>query len=374
MHQRPTHILVIGLLVATTLSCMREPEVVVPAAQDPEPSRFEGDLRHLVPEPIYAWLRLDMETIRSDDRFAPILEFEMDPGTNALVDSLDGSEELMVAWTDALLGQRINLVRGDVDRASLHSDLRSSDNFAGAPFDFTAVGEHKVWRQSDRSWAISAPADNLVITGHGPSVLGAVDRIVNFDPAGASNRDYADIEGVVILTPLQRQALRLVISSPEIRRRLSSIERIALRGMLGLGLDLQVDLVIAAGEDPADIVALIAAAYLELVAPMAAEIEGTWVDTLFERMSVDVEPATEERHIIQLTWELSSDDVDRLAELLDPTNPVHAEGTIRHPTGLLEGSGEAAAVPDATGESSGSGGGVEPDTEGSGATSEGSGD
>lgn len=230
------------LLAATALltlaSCNRPaPETPAPPAPPTEPWAYVGAAP--------AWIRVDLAAMRGDDRFQSLWDAMGEPSDNPLAHLIAEADTWAVAWPEPTFSERLNVAIG-VPEDAVDTLVPSEGRV-----EYSA-GRGAVISHPDREWVVSEPAAGLILTGTTEAVRSVVARPCSDceSPAGGV------LTGSLRLTEGHRRMAGFAMSDSSYARLLEPIDRVEMRAVLGLGLDILIEVHAQPDANMVDVAAL----------------------------------------------------------------------------------------------------------------------
>lgn len=208
------------------------PEVALPT----EPWAYVGTA------PVH--IRVDLEALRADERLAAIWDAAGERSENPLADLLAEADTWIVAWPEPTFTERLNVAVGVPDDALdrlVPVEGRTS----------YAAGHGTVIGHPEREWVVAQPAPGLLLTGTTEAVRAALAS-----PCDTCSGPGSGFLASFTLTEGHRRLAGLALSDPGYTALLDSIAGAEARAMLGLGLDVVIDVRAADGANLVDVRAL----------------------------------------------------------------------------------------------------------------------
>jgi hypothetical protein len=270
------------LMVLSLAGCVRgepapapEPEVLMPS----DPWAYVGTSP--------AYVRIDLNALREDARLAQIWEAAGARSEHPLTDLLAEADTWIVAWPEPTFSERLNVAVG-VPADALDRLVPIEGRTIYSAGRGTVVGH------PDREWVVAQPVPGVLLTGTTEAVRSALAR-----PCDSCSGPASGFVGSLTLTEGHRRLASLALSDPAYAVLLESIAGAEARVVLGLGLDLVIDVRAAEAANPVDVRALSTLAVSLLRREAAAS--GAPVG-LFENIAVVPEESG-----VQISWEIGSE-------------------------------------------------------------------
>lgn len=191
-----------------------------------------------------AWVRVDLEALRDDERFAAIWDAAGDRSADPLADLVSNADAWIVSWPEPTFTERLNVAVG-VDDGALDSLVPTEGRIEYAAGRGTVIGH------PDREWVYATPAPGLLLTGTPEAVRAAVGRPC-IDCGGPSSGFGAQLS----VTEGHRRLAGVVLDEPALRVLVESVASVEAEAVLGLGVDVVIRIEGAEGTNLADVRAL----------------------------------------------------------------------------------------------------------------------
>lgn len=274
-----------------------------------EPTTSVVEVPVAMPEHAFAWvgdapvwIRIDLAELRDDPRLERLWELAGPSGDDgALGASMARAETLVVAWRDPTFSERLNILTGDVDPAGVRTMVEERQ------FTGYVAGRGTVWTHAAHPWAVALPSDRVLLTGAPEAV-----RAATASPCASCRHEAAaTVEARFDVTDMHRRIAAMMLDSDLLDRTLAATRRGEATLDLALGADLRVALHAVEGADLTIVGATLAELLEALRTSLGANPDTAFVGGLMQRARLDVRSDA-----VELSWELSRDEVDALIALL----------------------------------------------------------
>jgi hypothetical protein len=240
---------------------------------------------------------VDLAALRQDDRFQDLWEAAGTPSENPLAHLVASADSWAVAWPEPTFSERLNVASGVP-----HDAVDTLVPLDGR-IEYSA-GRGIVIGHPDREWVVAEPTPGLILTGTGEAVRSAVAR-----PCGDCEPPVgAALLGSLRLTVGHRRMAGFAMSDSSYARLLEPIDRVEVRGVLGLGLDVLIEVHAKPGANMVDVAAL-AEVFVQLARRESAEL-GIPAAAL-----ADISVARGDQSVT-ISWEIAREWLDAAAVLL----------------------------------------------------------